>query len=315
MKTNNKIARVGIFMPAYNQGAYIAEAINSLKAQTFQDFELVIADDVSTDGTTPRILKQLSYEKISQIHFNKKNIGISKQTAKFAKKMKNEYFLILCADDKIAPNYIKECVDFLDKSPNIAAVATWIQYFGERDDIKQIQPEDIKFPNMLLTNNMLGSSLIRRQALADIGFSETKIEFKKHYDYDRWVSILEKDWQLAVIKKPLFFYRILSGSLSHSINPKDELLFQQAFIKKHPGLFKKYAGEVALYYIEKYLDSVSWSSKLQKNKDWLDLEYNKLLEENHYIKKHLFRFITSKLLKKVGYSRQALSKKVKPPKV
>lgn len=293
-----KNARVGIFMPAYNQGNYILEAIDSLKAQTFQDFEVVVADDVSTDGITPRILKQLNYEKISQIHFNKRNVGISNQTAKFSKEMKNEYFLILCADDKIAPSYIEECVKFLDKNPDVAAVATWIQYFGERDGIKQIHPEEIELPNMLFTNNMLGSSLIRRKALEDIGFSETKIEFKKHYDYDRWVSILEKNWRLAVIKKPLFFYRILSKSLSHSINLKDELLFQRAFTKKHSKLFKKYSREVTLYYIEKYLESVSWASKLQKSKDWLDLEYNKLLKENSHVKEHYLRFAVRRLLKK-----------------
>lgn len=279
MTNKKKAPRVGIFMPAYNQGPYIHEAIESLRRQTFQDFELIIADDVSTDGVTPDILRSLQYEKITKIYHNRKNQGISKQTRRFSSLLKNEFFFILCADDKIAPTYIESCVRLLDKNPKLGAVGSWIQNFGEDDSVRKIEPDSITLPAMLFQNNFLGSSIIRRQALEDINYSETRREFRKHYDYDRWVSILEAGWKLAIIPSPLFFYRRLNTSLSHSINIEEEMIFQKAFIKKHQNLFKKFSSDIALHYIEQRLHDKDWVRELQSGRDWLDDQYKTLLSK------------------------------------
>lgn len=281
-----KRPRVGIFMPAYNQGPYIHEAINSLEKQTFQDFEVIIADDCSTDGVTPGILRKIDYKK-ARVVFNKKNRGISKQTSRFSKMLKNEYFFILCADDKIHPEFIERCVDFLDNSPNHAAVASWIQCFGESEKIIKVSESQTKLPEMLIENNFLGSAMTRRKALEDIDYSETRPAFKKHYDYDRWVSILEKGWSLGVVKKPLFYYRILSSSLSKSINVDDELKFRRAFVEKHTSLFQQHAQYLVLHYQDEQNKNKNWQTELREGRDWLEKEYHRLLGENRSLSRTL----------------------------
>lgn len=286
--------RVGIFMPAYNQGQYIYEAIDSLKKQSFQDFEVVIADDLSTDGITPQILKDIDYDK-ARVFFNKTNKGISRQTAKFSRLLENEYFFILCADDKIHPNYIEKCVKYLDKHPGKAAVASWIQCFGDDNKLIKVSGAQIGLPEMLIENNYLGSAMIRRSALKDVGYSETKKAFSKHYDYDRWVSMLEAGWSLGSISETLFYYRILSSSLSRSIDVEDELVFRKAFIDKHRALFKKHASYLILDGLRKLYASSNWHHELKEGRDWLANEYDRLSAEN----KALRRAINSSRINKL----------------
>lgn len=283
-----KKPRVGIFMPAYNQGLFIHEAIESLEKQTFQDFEVIIADDHSDDGLTPQILKSLKYNK-ARMFFNETNVGISKQTRRFSQLLGNEYFFILCADDKIHPEYIESCVNYLDKNQKDAAVASWIQCFDKHQDIIKISRSKAKLPEMLYENNYLGSSMTRRIALEDIGYSETRKPFKKHYDYDRWVSMLEKGWSLGVINRPLFYYRKHNTSLSKSISIPEEMAFQRAFVNKHKRLFEKHGSEIALHYKEKVLKELNWIKELQEGRDWLEKEYRRLLRYETPTKKLWFK--------------------------
>lgn len=263
--------KVGIFMPAYNQGLYISEAIESLKKQTFQDFKVIIADDASTDGITVDILKKIRYEK-GEVYFGEKNQGIGVLECVYLEKLNTEYVFVLNADDKLKPTYIEECVNYLDSHPGCGAVATLIECFGDIDRDIEVDEDNLHLPNMLISNGFLGSALSRYQVMKDLGFGIKDKPFKKHSDYDRWVSMLEKGWDLGVIKKHLFLYRQLSTSLSHSINKSDELNFRSAFIDKHRKLFNKYYKYVILDLYKKNLDMVEWEKELSK-KTWLDDQY------------------------------------------
>ena len=72
MMKNEHIPKVGISLLAYNQGKYIEEAIDALKGQSFQDFEVFLIDDASDDGYTTEILKNIKYEKIRKNIFMRK---------------------------------------------------------------------------------------------------------------------------------------------------------------------------------------------------------------------------------------------------
>ena len=91
---NEKVPKVGISLLAYNQGKFVDEAIESLKKQTFQDFEVFLADDGSDDGFTREKLEEVEYDKITQKFLHKENIGNAKRRAQQYKIMKNEYILI-----------------------------------------------------------------------------------------------------------------------------------------------------------------------------------------------------------------------------
>lgn len=285
LKSKHK-PRVGIFMPAYNQGVYIHEAIASLKAQTFQDFEVAIVDDASTDAVTIPILEKIDYSK-ARVYFHEKNSGVGKLARTYYKSLGNEYIFVLCADDKLRPTFIAECIEYLDSHPKCGAVATYIEQFGEATGIIELNKNKATLPSLLVNNHFLGSSMMRFESLSQINFGNTRKEFQRHNDYDRWVSMTELGWELGIIQKPLFQYRILRKSLSHSIDVKQELSFRKAFIEKHQSLFYHHHKYVLLKLYEKIFSLENWQNELSDGKDWLDSQYHNLLEENKDLREQL----------------------------
>ena len=100
----NKEPKVGVFMPCYNLGDYIDEAIESLENQTYNNFEDMIADDASTDKKTINKLKKLKLPENFQLFFENKNLGMNKISNKYSEKIKADYFLIFSADDMLSQN-------------------------------------------------------------------------------------------------------------------------------------------------------------------------------------------------------------------
>ncbi|MDD5569565.1 MAG: glycosyltransferase family 2 protein [Bacteroidales bacterium] len=108
---------VSIIMPAYNETDYIAEAIQSALDQTYQNFELLIVDNGSTDNTEGVIKsfedKRINYFKIQT------NVGVGAARNTALDKMQGDYFIFLDADDKLPPDSIRPRVDILNSNPEI----------------------------------------------------------------------------------------------------------------------------------------------------------------------------------------------------
>ena len=112
----NNIPKVSIGMPVYNGEKYIREAIDSLLAQTFSDFELIISDNYSGDKT-----KQICEEyaiKDSRIRYiqQSKNIGANANFEFVLQEAMADYFLWAACDDRWARNCIQDMVNVLDKN-------------------------------------------------------------------------------------------------------------------------------------------------------------------------------------------------------
>lgn len=275
--TKNNTPRVGIFMPAYNQGQYIHEAIESLKKQTYQDFIVHIVDDGSTDGATPSILRSIRYSKAKKF-LNTSNAGMNIRTGEHLSSLHTELMFILCADDTIEPTFIEKCVAFLDANPSHAAVATAISYFGSQTGVHTYDNDKVDLKNMLVENNFLGSSLVRGSAMEEIGWTNQNLRVRN--DYDRWVSILENGHKLGTIDEPLFNYRILESSLSRSnIEPSDVATFYEQFINKHRKAYtNNFEYVITELQSEKQRLSNEWQEK-HRGHEWLDAEYRKQLKQ------------------------------------
>jgi GT2 family glycosyltransferase len=122
-RSRSAAPRVTIIVPSYNHERFVAGAIESAFAQTYQDFEIVITDDASTDGsvdvlcayarTDPRItlfLNRFNYETHATNHCIQHASG--------------EYIAVLSSDDEFYPTKLEKQVDFLDRHPEFAAVFT-----------------------------------------------------------------------------------------------------------------------------------------------------------------------------------------------
>jgi glycosyltransferase involved in cell wall biosynthesis len=119
MKINSPKPIVSIGMPVFNGEKYLNVAIESILAQAYEEFELIISDNASTDNT-----KQICREyaaKDNRIHYsrNEKNIGGPANFNRTFEIASGEYFRWAAHDDVLAPEYLQKCVSVLDKDPSV----------------------------------------------------------------------------------------------------------------------------------------------------------------------------------------------------
>lgn len=117
MKENNKDnALVSIIMPAYNAAQYITEAIASVKAQTYQNWELLITEDCSTDGTR-QILDGVSANDVRiKVFYNDQNSGAATSRNRSLANAKGRYIAFLDADDLWLPDKLEKQLAFMQSN-------------------------------------------------------------------------------------------------------------------------------------------------------------------------------------------------------
>ena len=114
---NDGKPRLSIGMPVFNGEKYIGQAIESILGQTFEDFELIISDNASTDKTQKICVEFEKRDKRVNYHRNKRNVGAPSNYNHVFKLSSGEYFKWAAFDDILAPEYLEKCVNILDKYP------------------------------------------------------------------------------------------------------------------------------------------------------------------------------------------------------
>ncbi|AVH67145.1 glycosyl transferase [Nostoc sp. 'Peltigera membranacea cyanobiont' 213] len=129
--------RLSIGLPVYNGEKFIKEAIDSLLAQTFEDFELIISDNASTDKTEEICRAYAEKDKRICYYRNDKNIGCARNFNRVFKLSSGEYFKWAAYDDLHAPDFIKKCVEVLDKDPSIILCHSHTYFIDEEGSFLQ----------------------------------------------------------------------------------------------------------------------------------------------------------------------------------
>ncbi len=196
--------KVSIIMPCYNDGAYIEQAVDSVKAQTYQNIELIIVDDGSDEKETVNIIKKLGTEDgITVLHTEHlrpagaRNYGIRAASGK--------YILPLDADDMIDKTYVEKCVKVLDDNEKIGAVYCFADLFGKKKGRWELPP--YSFKNMLVDNVVFVTAMFRKEDWEEIGGFDISMVAGME-DYAFWLSILALGKEIYQIPEVLFHYRI-----------------------------------------------------------------------------------------------------------
>lgn len=286
-----KIPKVGISLLSYNQGKYLDDAIDSLKRQTYQNFEVYLADDGSNDGFTPNKIRSIDYVKIKTKIVDSRNLGNAMRRRELYKIINNDYILDYSADDILAPSFLEKTVAFLENHSDYGAVSVNIKLFENTLDecyAQQEYNEDfMKLPFLLANNRVLGSSLMRKKALDETDLSGG---FVRYQDWDRWISMLEAGWKIGVVSEYLFYYRQVLDSLSHSASIEDEMDVRRKIIKKHLSSYKKYYRSV----IESMNYAILWEQEENRN---CTAKCNDLYKENCRLKEQVAQLENSRIVK------------------
>ncbi len=193
--------KASIISPCYNHGKYIFDMLDSVLSQTFQDFEVVIVNDGSTDDSR-EILDCIHHEKVRVFHT--KHYGPAHARNLAINHAQGEIILNLDADDKIAQHFLEQCVPVFDSHPNAGIVYSDVERFGARSGRFEVKEYSIE--NMLYANCIVANSCFRKDDWnITSGYSEELVYGLE--DYDFWLSIIELGREVFKINKPLVFYR------------------------------------------------------------------------------------------------------------
>ncbi len=210
--------KISVIMSVYNGEKYLREAIESILKQSYSDFEFIIIDDGSTDGTKKILEEYTNIDKRIVFVCNEKNIGLTKSLNRGLKIAKGEYVDRMDSDDISHYDRFRYQVDFLDKNPEIGLLGSHISHIdknGKEFEVRRTLLYHNEIKKMLVIGNTFGhgSVMIRKSCLDKIGLYREKFLYAQ--DYDLWLRIAE-NYKVANINKVLYMQRRSSKCLSRS---------------------------------------------------------------------------------------------------
>lgn len=143
MKRNRP--RISIGMPVHNGDNYLDAAIGSILAQTYTDFELIISDNASTDGTRAICERYAASDPRVRYSRTEKNIGAMRNFNRVFELSSGEYFKWAAHDDLLEPSFLHECVAVLDRDPTVVLCYTQTHVIDEHGRYERDYPYNGQF--------------------------------------------------------------------------------------------------------------------------------------------------------------------------
>ena len=226
------MVKVSVIIPCYNQGSTLDETVASVLQQTYDDFEIIIVNDGSTDQETNTLLAE--YDKPQTRVITTSNQGLAAARNNGISAATGAYILPLDADDTIAPEYMEKAVPFLDNNPDIGIVYSRARFFGAEEHEWSLPEFTIE--NMLFDNIIFCSAFFRRQDWESVGGYDQGMIYGWE-DYEFWLSLIEKGRQVFRIPEILFHYRVASDSMVRTKSPEHRLEMFARIYRRHQQLF------------------------------------------------------------------------------
>ena len=210
--------KVSVVMASYNHEKYVAETIESVLSQTYQDWEFIITDDGSRDGTVD-VMKRFDDRRIKLSCFSQ-NQGACAAINNCIQEAKGEYIAVINSDDAWMPEKLEKQVKFLDEHPEKGAIFGYAQIIDEEGKkITEenhfysqvfIQPNRTRFEwlrHFFFNGNCLchPSILIRKHCYDDIGLYDER--FALLPDFDFWIRLCIK-YEIFIMPESLVKFRI-----------------------------------------------------------------------------------------------------------
>ena len=220
--------KMSVVIPCYNHGQFLPETLESVKAQTFTDYEIIVVNDGSTDPTTVTLLEGLDRGKARVLHTENRgvsaarNLGIAEATG--------QYILPLDADDLIAPEYMQQAVEVLDARPEVGIVYGERVLFGEQEGVEPLPDYDPR--DILIDNCIYPAAFFRKCDWKTVGGYNEKMVHGWE-DWDFWIALTSLEKQVVKIAAPLFYYRVRSHSRDHSLTFRQKLISMVTMVMRH----------------------------------------------------------------------------------
>lgn len=263
--------KVSIIVPCYNHRRFIRTLIESIYSQIFKDFELIVLDDGSKDGSG-ELLIELS-KKYGFKLVLKENEGLCKTLNKGIGLASGDFFTAIASDDFIPRYRLQQQVDFLESNPEVDVVAGGMEVVdifnqpcGKR--IPSLLGE-ISFDQMLKINRvMAATAMIRKNVFTNYGLYREDHVFE---DYFMWLNILKNGGKIFNTDKIWAFYRVDNRELEKKIHWYYKGVTQALDEFQDEPLVSEYQYSHRLRYLLK-LTLLKGRKVLKENSEYLKLD-------------------------------------------
>jgi len=209
--------KVSVIIPVYNGEKYITQAIESVLAQTYKNFEIIIVNDGSTDNSFEKIKPYLNLPNIKYIEQENKGVAAARNTA--IKSSSGELIAFLDQDDLWVPEKLEIQVDYLRQYPDVGLVHSNISYINECPELMETpkdwltNAEGMCFKELFIKNRIAVLTVVlKRQCLDQVGLLNESIS--RSDDYELWLRI-SRMFPIGHVNKTLALYRLHKSNTSH----------------------------------------------------------------------------------------------------
>jgi glycosyltransferase involved in cell wall biosynthesis len=202
---------ISVIIPTYNRLELLRETVNSVRSQTFTDFEIIVVNDGSTDGTAEWLAEQTDIKAINQ-----QNQGIATSRNNGAAAAQGRWLAFLDHDDLWAPTKLEVQAEYVRANPDVALVAAKHIRLGTkpRHSASCAWIKGNLFVKAYSESFIHTSSvMIRRDVFDDIDGFPTRYKFADEFDV--WLKI-SKAHPIAYVDQPLVFIRFYESNTSHN---------------------------------------------------------------------------------------------------
>lgn len=205
---------VSIVLPCYNGAGFLAQSIDSVIAQTFTDWELIIVNDCSKDNSLEIMQRYADEDSRIRIINNEHNLKLPGALNRGFQEAKGKYLTWTSHDNRMAPTMLEEFVRYLDANPDKGLVTACYAAFSLKtgEQLYEVHHPDPQL-HLPLYNCVCYAFMYRREVLETVGEYDTTLFLVEDYDY--WVRIWQK-YLIGKIYKVLYYTGVGNETLTLS---------------------------------------------------------------------------------------------------
>lgn len=221
----NEVPIISVAMPVYNGEKYLVEAIDSILAQTFTNFEFIIIDDGSTDDSL-RVLREYQKRDARIRLITRENRNLATTLNDIINLAQGRWIARMDQDDIAMPHRFKRQLEWLE-STDADICGSWVQFFGTSDKriLKHAQADEAIKMELLFGATFAHPTVMMRACLVK------KLQYDKKWekceDYDLWERAARAGWKMTNVPEVLLSYRQHDAQISTATSAKQQELTQK----------------------------------------------------------------------------------------
>jgi glycosyltransferase involved in cell wall biosynthesis len=261
------LSLVSIVVPCYNQAQFLDEALQSVLAQSYTNWECIIVNDGSPDNTEEQAEKWVAKDSRFK-YFYKENGGLCSSRNYGIEQAKGIFILPLDADDKIAKDYVALAVNSFKEDTFLKVVYCKAEKFGNETGMWDLQPFSLK---AIAKGNMIFcSAMYRKSDWEKVGGYDLNM-IHGFEDWEFWIALLKNGGNVKCLDSIGFHYRIKPNSMVQKLDIEKKKKLHEYMSVKHADFFVAQLGSFIQLNLVAERSKSEWTYKLKNKKFVVDV--------------------------------------------